>query len=530
MLWIALYIPELPLQIALRAVPQAGDEALSSPLVITGGADNRPVVHAANAAAKAMGIKTGISIAAARALITQGQTLRVVPRHAGAEQDTLHNLASWASQFTPSTSINGAEGLLLEVATTLRLHDGLAMLLGRIRREVHALGFRVSMGVAPTPLAAWLLAKARYWGYEVRVCHDKSELESHLADLPLTLLDWPHEVLTKLANLGIVRIADCLALPADGFTKRFGAGHWADLQRMLGRLPDPRPYFILPDTYQARAEFGFEINDALALLFPLKRLLTELEGFLRGRGAGTLDYAITLQHANRTQTSIRIRTAKVERQAERLLALAREHLLNLSLTDTVSALSIKVDRLQPYLEVSESWLPDSQQQPDSWFQLLDKLCARLGADNVYQLQPRDDHRPEQGWKSFAANIPVKAYRPLITVSARPLFLLNTPRKLLVEQGLPRCHGTIHMISGPERIESGWWDGRPASRDYYVGRNRHGETLWLFVNHAAAENDQQTDCTDRKTNEHRHIPHAKSIARTNDANHTSADWYLHGYFA
>ena len=77
MLWIALYIPELPLQIALRVVPQAGDEALSSPLVITGGADNRPVVHAANAAAKAMGIKAGISIAAARADVS-GERVRVV--------------------------------------------------------------------------------------------------------------------------------------------------------------------------------------------------------------------------------------------------------------------------------------------------------------------------------------------------------------------------------------------------------------------------------------------------------------------
>ena len=153
---------------------------------------------------------------------------------------------------------------------------------------------------------------------------------------------------------------------------------------------------------------------------------------------------------------------------------------------------------------------DPQQQPDSWFRLLDKLTARLGADKVVQLQAKADHRPEQSWTANAANISanmpinkstkaaILALQPSTFLAPRPLFLLNTPRKLLLEQGQPRCHGAIHFISGPERIESGWWDGRPAARDYFVGRNPHGETMWLFVSHAN--------------------------------NNAFADWYLHGYFA
>jgi protein ImuB len=35
------------------------------------------------------------------------------------------------------------------------------------------------------------------------------------------------------------------------------------------------------------------------------------------------------------------------------------------------------------------------------------------------------------------------------------------------------------MGGPERIETGWWDGQPCSRDYFVGRNEQGEQLWLF---------------------------------------------------
>lgn len=536
MLWIALYLPELPLQLALRSQPVSKSESETEPefqqpsqqpLVVSTGPDNRPIVQAANDTAQAVGIQAGISIASARALTFKGQTLRVVARHIGHEQEAVNNLAGWAGQFTPSVSVKDAEGLLLEVASTLRLHQGLAMLLGQIRRGVKALGYRAAMGVAPTPLAAWLFAKARHQGFEIRVCQNRFELESRVANLPIGLLDWPTAVISTLTGLGIKRIADCLALPPDGFTKRFGAPQWFDLQRLLARLPDPRRYYLPPDTYQARAEFGFELNDAMTLLFPLKRLLVEMEGFLRGRGAGVLDYAITLHHAHRSQTSIRIRIAKVERQNDRLAVLAREHLINLPLSDTVTALSIQVDRLQPYQEVSESWLPDPQQQPDSWFRLLDKLTARLGADNVVQLRAVEDHRPEESWTASAANISVvtkaliknptktsaktaRLSQALSTpLAPRPLFLLNTPRKLLLEQGQPRCHGAIHLISGPECIESGWWDGRPAARDYFVGRNPHGETMWLFINHHNADPGNHTN------------------AHTSNAH---ADWYLHGYFA
>ena len=43
-------------------------------------------------------------------------------------------------------------------------------------------------------------------------------------------------------------------------------------------------------------------------------------------------------------------------------------------------------------------------------------------------------------------------------------------------------GKINILTGPERIECGWWDGRPVYRDYFVGRNPHGETMWLYRDH------------------------------------------------
>jgi protein ImuB len=33
--------------------------------------------------------------------------------------------------------------------------------------------------------------------------------------------------------------------------------------------------------------------------------------------------------------------------------------------------------------------------------------------------------------------------------------------------------------GPERIETGWWRGRPVGRDYYCVETQSGRRFWLF---------------------------------------------------
>ena len=39
-----------------------------------------------------------------------------------------------------------------------------------------------------------------------------------------------------------------------------------------------------------------------------------------------------------------------------------------------------------------------------------------------------------------------------------------------------------VLAGPERIESGWWDGEDVRRDYYLIETRDGRRAWAF--HAA----------------------------------------------
>lgn len=60
--------------------------------------------------------------------------------------------------------------------------------------------------------------------------------------------------------------------------------------------------------------------------------------------------------------------------------------------------------------------------------------------------------------------------------ARPLWLLQKP--VAIEARLD----SLNLISGPERIESGWWDEQDVGRDYYAARNERGQKLWIFRDH------------------------------------------------
>jgi protein ImuB len=35
------------------------------------------------------------------------------------------------------------------------------------------------------------------------------------------------------------------------------------------------------------------------------------------------------------------------------------------------------------------------------------------------------------------------------------------------------------VAGPERIETGWWDGGDIRRDYYVVRTSQGQCAWVY---------------------------------------------------
>ncbi len=454
MIWVALELPAWPLQLLERASESA------PPLVVSEGPAQRPLVACANEAAQAAGVREGMTVAAAQAL---AGALHCVPRNEASEQEALERLAGWASQFTSTVSVEPT-GLLLEISGSLRLFGGLGRLLSSLKAGIRGLGLVATVGIAPTPLAARVFARAETQGIAVRGCTTLADLPARLADLPLFLLQWPGRTQELLADLGILRAKDALALPRSGFAQRFGPESLAILDRLAGRVPDPRPAYEPPARYRARLELPAEADGVEAILFPLRRLLVEMEGNLRGRGAGVQSLDLVLDHAGRRSTRLVLSFASPEREADFILGIARERLGRTALAEPTVAIRLAADRLQPCAPRESSWLAGREERAVGRARLLERLSARLGASRVFGI----------GWRS-----PGASSRSAWDGGARPAWLLNRPQRLVAGEGGPSLQGKLDFVSGPERIETGWWDGEPVSRDYFVAANPSGETYWVY---------------------------------------------------
>jgi protein ImuB len=260
-------------------------------------------------------------------------------------------------------------------------------------------------------------------------------------------------------------------------------------------------------------------------MFPAQRLLRSLEGFLRGRAAGTTELVFQARHSPRRAqpvppTTIPLALAAPERDAQRLGKLLAERLTRVQLAEPAIVLALAVARLQRFEALNASLLPPSANTTAAsgapgldWLHLAETLHARLGSERVVQLLPVDDHRPEHAQRAVPLSPQMQAASTADTAAdhpPRPLLLLPAPQPLSTVAAQPDADpppaydGPLTLIAGPERIEAGWWDlGSPAHgqksravhRDYFVARNPRGQVLWIFRELAA--------------------PHG---------------WFLHGFFA
>jgi protein ImuB len=128
---------------------------------------------------------------------------------------------------------------------------------------------------------------------------------------------------------------------------------------------------------------------------------------------------------------------------------------------------------------------------------VERLRARLGDDAVYGLRSIAEHRPEAAWQRvrelrltdlrvaegrFAAGRLAALIADVGVADhemPRPVWLLAEPAPLSAADLGQLQRGHLVLEEGPERIESGWWDGKGVARDYYIARRAQGARWWVF---------------------------------------------------
>lgn len=459
MRWACILLPHLALDGVLRrcADPDA-------PRVLVGGPAQRRVLHAVSPAARALGLRRGMALTTAQALAHGFAMDAYRPED---EMRWQRLLAGWAYRYSSQVSLQFPHALLLEIQGSLALFGPWPRFEARLREELTALGFRHRIVAAPNPVAARVLANQ----HDGLAIEGDAPLRRALGQLPIQRAGLAPEIALAFARMGLRTLRQVWALPRDGLARRFPATVLHHLGALLGEREMALESYRPPDRFEQRIELGHEVESSQALVFPLKRLTADLAAFLAGRDGGVQRFDLQLEHDRDARTRVPVGLLTPERDAALLFELARGRLEPVQLPAPVRAIALRADELPPFVPVHRELFDPRPQQAMPWEPLRERLRARLGEDAVHGVQVQADHRPECASLSLMDVPAQRAAAPDGVSGPRPGWLLAKPVPL--RGPLPR------LLAGPERIESGWWDGGDVRRDYYLARLASGQLAWVF---------------------------------------------------
>jgi protein ImuB len=315
---------------------------------------------------------------------------------------------------------------------------------------------------------------------------------------PVWLLGPGREHWDALQGMGLHTLADLRALPRAGLARRFGAELLDEIDRALGLQADPRRWLELPAAFESRLELFARAETSEQVLAGASVLLARLVAWARARQARVGSFTLRMGHerqrrATAAATELHVALAEPALAPAHLQLLLRERLGRCQLAAPTLELQLRCRHLVAGAAPNGELFPTRTSEAEGLVRLLERLRARLGDGQVQRLEPVADHRPERASRSVPAQgtLPGRAGAAVATASAalqgapalprhRPAWLLPEPLPLAERGALPLLEGRpLQLVSGPERIEAGWWDGAPAVRDYFIAQAEDGSLVWLY---------------------------------------------------
>ena len=451
-LWTSLYLPNLQLE--------SINPSQSTPIAITERINNQQQVTCCTKGAADFGISRSMTLNSAYALCP---ALTVMEYDEDHQTTLLRQLGEWAMQFSSIVSLHPPDHLLIEIAGSKKLFEGFEILASLIEQELTKLGFSAQMGIAPTPLAANLLARANS-----RIGITRPErLPNGLKDLPVTLLDLEQATIDGLSRSGIHTIGGLINISPASLTRRFGPGCTKYLDCLLGKHPYPVKPIRGSEFFERSLDLPIEVDDTNALQFATQRMIGELSAFLIARDCGVNNYSFTLRHERHEDTILQLRFLQATSQIKHLHQVLSERLSQTVLPAPVCGLHMLADTFSSIERDASDFFHKSQRQQKSLGEIIDKLCSRLGTEALHTLSPVEDHRPEKAFEKLFPGS-VNDYDP--DWPHRPVWILDKPQTAKIR---------LNRISEIERIETGWWDDTDVRRDYFIADDCHGAHYWVY---------------------------------------------------
>lgn len=495
------WCPLWPVQRLLSAEPEYKDR----PVILFGEARRALHVTVCSRQAWQAGVRSGMPLGEARSL------LPVISRHGSAsssssspstsgtpvfkpadpvaDREKLRLIALACQQYSPLVGLEETaepESFWLEISGSEDLFGGQRGLMQMLCTDLARQGFQVRIAIAETWAAAWAMAHFAASRYSMITADEAARA---LAPLPVAALRIPDAVVESLRALDVTQIEQLRALPRASLPSRFGKELVQRLDQALGLTPELLTAERLVEPIRVEWLFEEAVTDRQTLDHVCEVLLERVLVLVDARRAGLRE--LTCHWLGTATPPIALRLLRPTTDHRHLIELLRLRCERAVFLSGVIGVRIEVVAvgLPP---VRQGTLFDDHRQERrerSLEELVDRLSSRLGDQAVLRANLQPDPLPEFSCQQ----VPWLTDRPAAEngdtakarLPSRPLTLLAQPRSLCVEQSpdevVPRRvdHWPVVRLSGPERIESGWWRGPDLRRDYYRMDLANGARWWVF---------------------------------------------------
>jgi len=493
--WLAIVLPRLNTDRLIRS----GRAPEDRPLAIYSKEAKGFLLTGVDKRASALGLKLAMSLADARAM---QPSLAVVEAEPEEDAQALDHIAAWCERFTPIVVIDAPDGLFLDITGCGHLFGDAAALRDLIVTRLKAQGFAARAALAPTPGAAWALAR---YG---RASEASPDMVQTLAPLPIEALRLEEKSAALLRRLGLKTVGQLFSAPRSAFTARAGEQAMLRLDQALGRASEALSPRRPPPPVFALRRFLEPLFSVESILIATEALCGDVVEKLDVRGAGVRRACLHLFGVDGRDRTIEIGVSRPERDVKPLLRLFREKLdraaENLDAEFGIEAARLDVVQLERIAGATRTLaaMEETQASAEKIAGIVDVLSARLGAKRVLRPRLSETHQPEKagGWSAGLGTPPVETLTkpPSDSVMRRPISLFARPQQIETLASVPdgppirfrwrRVLREVARAEGPERI-SGDWLGGALTRDYYRVEDKEGRRYWLYREGFYGESDE-----------------------------------------
>lgn len=474
-------VPALALQLLQLRHP----DWLGLPIAVVDADKPQGLVLEVNAPARAGGIMPGHRYGPALSLLP---TLRAAPVAPDEVQAGVRDILGRLHGFSPDVEPLAAEpGVFwLDAGGMEHLYASPEEWALALREDLRALGWIAAVVVGFRRFGSYAAAKALR-GRQAVVFESEAEETDYVGRVPLRLVGLPPGTRDALAKLGVVHVADFLALPPEGVAKRFGPEAHQLHRFASGDLELPLSPVVVEAPLVEACALDWGEQNAQRLVFVIKPLVDRLLARLGERAEALVELKLALALDGATPREDHIRLAEPTLASVRVMELVRLRLEGQPPEAPVVGVAVTAGAVPATSEQLRIFAEAPKRDLAAGARAFARLRAAFGGEEVVvKAVPRDRHLPEGAfaWEPLdRLRSPQPApeaegtlvRRMLLEPEALPPSPLAGPDGWLVRGVVA---GPVDRLAGPYRISGGWWRAE-VTRDYYYAETRRGDLLWVF---------------------------------------------------